>query len=292
MAFSQFSCSFQSRTETVCSYNRVDKSRSLEIISLCNCKNVTDHCFYWSFSGVNTERELILARVGVFSEKETSAQKLDTICPYHRRELGIAWRRNSTKCWFQPPSDCQTSWPSDLPDWFFWVTGKERCVRSRPIAGCIENDDLENNDLENGDLENNDLENDNLEKRRPRKQKKIGKKTWAEDFYKGKGVHLKRSLVRGEPSKLVGPVLVRSFPYFFFPEECELLTIEARPSLSEASASFAPVRPRRTGGYSPVTEKKKQFRKWRLVERYPVFCYQFSIIYVPGRGMHQVFHAA
>ena len=90
MAFSQFSCSFQSRTETVCSYDRVDKSRSLEIISLCNCKNVTDHCFYWSFSGVNTERELILARVGVFSEKETSAQKLDTICPYHRRELGIA----------------------------------------------------------------------------------------------------------------------------------------------------------------------------------------------------------
>ena len=43
---------------------------------------------------------------------------------------------------------------------------------------------------------------------------------------------------------------------FFIPEECELLTIEASPSMSEASASFAPVRPRRTGGYSPVTEKK------------------------------------
>ena len=99
MAFSQFSCSFQSITETACSYDTLDKSRSLEIISLHNCsKNITDHCFYWSFSGVNTERELILARVGVFSEKETSAQKLDTICPYHRRELGIGWWRNSTKC--------------------------------------------------------------------------------------------------------------------------------------------------------------------------------------------------
>ena len=99
MAFSQFSCSFQSITETACSYDRLDKSRSLEIISSRNCsKNIADHCSYWSFSGVNTERELILARVGVFSEKETSAQKLDTICPYHRRELGIGWRRNSTKC--------------------------------------------------------------------------------------------------------------------------------------------------------------------------------------------------
>ena len=38
-----------------------------------------------------------LARVGVFSEKETSAPKLDTIYPYHRRELGVGWRRNSTK---------------------------------------------------------------------------------------------------------------------------------------------------------------------------------------------------
>ena len=80
---------------------------------------------------------------------------------------------------------------------------------------------------------------------------------------------MKRSLVRGEPSKLVGPVPVRSFPYFFFPEECELLTIEARPSLSEASASFAPVRPRRTGGYSPVTEKKKTVPKVKISRAIP-----------------------
>ena len=33
---------------------------------------VTDHRSYWSFSGVNTERELILARGGVFSQNETS----------------------------------------------------------------------------------------------------------------------------------------------------------------------------------------------------------------------------
>ena len=80
MAFSQFSCSFQSITETACSYDRLDKRSSLEIISLRNCsKNITDHCSYWSFSGVNTEREPLLARVGVFKEKETSARKLDTV---------------------------------------------------------------------------------------------------------------------------------------------------------------------------------------------------------------------
>lgn len=94
-----FSCSFQSRAGTNCSYDRLDKSKSLEIISLRNCsKNITDHCSHWSFYGVTTESELVLARVGVFSEEEISAQRLDTICPYQRRELGLGWRRNSTKC--------------------------------------------------------------------------------------------------------------------------------------------------------------------------------------------------
>ena len=94
-----FSCSFQRRAGTNCSYDRLDKSKSLEIISLRNCsKNITDHCSHWSFSGVTTESELVLARVGVFSEEEISAQRLDTICPYHRRELGLGWRGNSTKC--------------------------------------------------------------------------------------------------------------------------------------------------------------------------------------------------
>ena len=70
-----FSCSFQSRTGTSCSYDRLDKSKSLEIISLRNCsKDITGHCFHLSFSGITTESELILTRVGVFSEEETSSQ--------------------------------------------------------------------------------------------------------------------------------------------------------------------------------------------------------------------------
>ena len=94
-----FSCSFQRVTGTVCSFDRLDKSKSLENVTLHNCSNyISNHCSHWSFSGVTTESELILARVGVFSEEETLAQRLDTICPHHRHELGLGWRRNSTKC--------------------------------------------------------------------------------------------------------------------------------------------------------------------------------------------------
>lgn len=94
-----FSCSFKGVTGTDCSYDRLDKTKSLQIISLQNCsKDITNHCSHWSFSGITTESELILARVGVFGEGRTSTPTLDTVCPYHRRELGLGWRRNSTKC--------------------------------------------------------------------------------------------------------------------------------------------------------------------------------------------------
>ena len=87
-----FSCSFQKITGTDCSFDRLDKSRSLEIVALRNCsKDISNHYSHWSFSGVTTESDLILARVGIFREEET--QGLDTICPHQRRELGLGWRR-------------------------------------------------------------------------------------------------------------------------------------------------------------------------------------------------------
>ena len=55
----------------------------------------------------------------------------------------------------------------------------------------------------------------------------------------------------------------KSVPWtkFRIPVECELPTIEASPSISEASTSFVPVKLRRTGGHSLVTEKEDSFRK-------------------------------
>jgi len=62
-----FSCSFHSRTGTSCSYDTLDKNKSLEIISLCNCsKDSTVHFSHLSFFGITTESELILTGVGVF----------------------------------------------------------------------------------------------------------------------------------------------------------------------------------------------------------------------------------
>ena len=84
------------------------------------------------------------------------------------------------------------------------------------LKGCLENDDLENDDLQNDDLQNDDLENGDQFLKIKVKQKKNWKKkkkTWAEDLHKGKGRHVKRSLVRGEPRKLAGPVPVRLFRY-------------------------------------------------------------------------------
>ena len=78
-----FSFSFKVRTGTDCSYDRLDKSKSLELITSQNCsKDISNHCSHWSFSGVTTESELILAW-------RTLTPTLDSICPYHRRELGI-----------------------------------------------------------------------------------------------------------------------------------------------------------------------------------------------------------
>ena len=91
-----FSCSFQRITGTDCSFDRLDKSKSLEIVTLRSCsKDISNHCSHWSFSGVTTESKLILARVGIFREDET--QRLDTICPHQRCELGLGWWRNTSK---------------------------------------------------------------------------------------------------------------------------------------------------------------------------------------------------
>ncbi|RMX37910.1 hypothetical protein pdam_00007043, partial [Pocillopora damicornis] len=83
------SCSFESLEGTPCSFDRRDKHRSTEIVplSLCN-KDVTGHRSTWSFSGIESETDLILARVGIFPS-----------------ELGIGWRRNSYSDSCQVPKE-------------------------------------------------------------------------------------------------------------------------------------------------------------------------------------------
>ena len=89
------SCSFESLVGTPCSFDRRDKHRSTEMVplSLCN-KDVTGHRSTWSFSGIESETDLILARAGIFSVTSRDLSSFN-ICPFHRSELDIGWRRNS-----------------------------------------------------------------------------------------------------------------------------------------------------------------------------------------------------
>lgn len=99
------SSSFESLVGTPCSFDRRDKHRSTEIVplSLCN-KDVTGHRSTWSFSGIESETDLILARAGIFFVTSKNLSSFN-ICPFHRSELGIGWRRNSYSNSCQVPKE-------------------------------------------------------------------------------------------------------------------------------------------------------------------------------------------
>ena len=91
-------CSFGPIVGTDCSVDRRDSKKSFDIIPLTECqKEIANHKSTWSFSGVESEGELILARAGIFHAKSRGQGPLN-ICPYHRSELGIGWRRGNDIC--------------------------------------------------------------------------------------------------------------------------------------------------------------------------------------------------
>lgn len=93
----EVSCSFKSIVGSPCSYDRRDQSKSVTEVPLLSCvKDIESHKSLWSFAGVNGEQELILLRAGIFNtQQDVSAL---SICPFHRSELGIGWRRSSNTC--------------------------------------------------------------------------------------------------------------------------------------------------------------------------------------------------
>ena len=64
-----FSCSFQRITGTDCSFDSLDKSKSLNFFLRKLPKDISNHCSHWSFSGVTAENVLIVARVGIYRGK-------------------------------------------------------------------------------------------------------------------------------------------------------------------------------------------------------------------------------
>ena len=85
-----------------CSYHHRDKSKSVNKVPLLShVKDIERHKSHWSFTGVTGEQELGFLRAGIFTTQQDVSDL--TICPFHRTELGIEWRRSSNT--FEVPNE-------------------------------------------------------------------------------------------------------------------------------------------------------------------------------------------
>jgi hypothetical protein len=93
------SCSFKNYKFVAgsCTNDRRDRTKKTNIVSLLLCdKDISGHTSFLSITDVNSEMELLLARVAIFSPPN-DIQAL-TICPFHSSSLGIGWNRGSQTC--------------------------------------------------------------------------------------------------------------------------------------------------------------------------------------------------
>ena len=85
-------CSFKSLVGGQCSFDRRDRSQSIEIVPLLSCsKDLTRRKSLWQFQDVKSEVDLILARAAMFSVPRNVNTM--TICLSHRSSLGLGWTR-------------------------------------------------------------------------------------------------------------------------------------------------------------------------------------------------------
>ena len=91
------SCSFKAIVGSPCSHDRRDHGKLVNEVPLLSCvKDIESHKSLWSFIGVTGEQELILLRAGIFTAQQDVSNL--SICPFHRSELSIGWRRSSNTC--------------------------------------------------------------------------------------------------------------------------------------------------------------------------------------------------
>ena len=91
------SCSFLDIVGGVCGTEERARHPSTQTVSLPSCsKDIRSHKRFLQFSGVETEIALILARSGIFVKPVNFSEM--TVCPLHRSNLGIGWRRASRLC--------------------------------------------------------------------------------------------------------------------------------------------------------------------------------------------------
>ena len=90
-------CSFQEIVGGYCGFQTKDRSKSVEVIPLLQCKrSIGAHKSALASTCVENEVDLILSRASMFAPPR-NVDKL-SICPRHRELLGLGWRRPSSKC--------------------------------------------------------------------------------------------------------------------------------------------------------------------------------------------------
>ena len=91
------SCSFKAIVGSPCSHDRRDHTKLVNEVPLLSCvKDIESYKSLWSFTGVTGEQVLILLRAGIFTAQHDVSNL--SICPFHRSELDIGWRRSSNTC--------------------------------------------------------------------------------------------------------------------------------------------------------------------------------------------------
>ena len=90
--------SFKSLVGGICGFDTRDRKKETQIIPLLACsKDISNHTASPRFLGPKDEVDLILSRVGIFTHPGNINST--TICPLHRENLGLGWKRGSnTRC--------------------------------------------------------------------------------------------------------------------------------------------------------------------------------------------------
>ena len=89
------SCSFAHHSDKPCGTSaRYLNRTACVIISACE-RDVHSHLKSVRLlqSGISTEKELILIRAGLIEVKNSGSCDAMTLCPRHRDELGLQWRK-------------------------------------------------------------------------------------------------------------------------------------------------------------------------------------------------------
>ena len=83
-------CSFQEIVGGHCGFQTKDRSKSVEVLPLLQCKrNISAHKSALALTGAENEVDLILSRASMFATPR-NFEKLN-ICSRHRESLGLGW---------------------------------------------------------------------------------------------------------------------------------------------------------------------------------------------------------